>query len=301
MNKKYESLTKKELIALIEQKDKLLSNKEYGLVWVDESDQEDVVLLCQKNKPIIVEDKSKAIKTDDSVANLLIEGDNFHSLTVLKESYFNQVDFIYIDPPYNTGSKNDFKYNDCWVTKNDSCIHSKWLNFMYKRLLLAKDLMSNSGVIFISIGEKELSNLNLVCEKIFGRENFLTIITRLSKSASDKGSHFAPSCDYIICYAKDKNSLNPENFYEHADESLYKKSDEYGKYRDDVAFYQASLDPLRGCINQRYFIKAPDGSYLIPPGVVFPEKISDAAFVRPKSKNDKVLCLIFYLILLQYF
>ncbi len=288
MNKKYESLTKKELIALIEQKDKLLSNKEYGLVWADESEQEDVVLLCQKNKPIIVEDKSKAIKTDDSVANLLIEGDNFHSLTVLKESYFNQVDFIYIDPPYNTGSKNDFKYNDCWVTKNDSCIHSKWLNFMYKRLLLAKDLMSNSGVIFISIGEKELSNLNLVCEKIFGRENFLTIITRLSKSASDKGSHFAPSCDYIICYAKDKNSLNPENFYEQADESLYKKSDEYGKYRDDVAFYQASLDPLRGCINQRYFIKAPDGSYLIPPGVVFPEKISDAAFVRPKSKNDKV-------------
>ncbi len=266
----------------------MMTKNKYGLVWNKDTEAEKVVLMCQEKKPELKEIKEKEIKTNNSVSNMLIEGDNYLSLTVLSKQYSEKVDFIYIDPPYNTGSKHDFKYNDCWVSKHDKCSHSKWLNFIYKRLVIAKNLLKDSGIIFISIGEKEVSNLNLICSEIFGEENFLSLITRVSKTASDKGNHFAPSCDYIVCYAKNKERLNPDNFYEEVDESLYKKCDEKGRFRDDVAFYQASLDPMRGCINQRYYIKAPDGSLLIPPGNIFPEDLKDAAFIRPKTKHDKV-------------
>ena len=196
---------------------------------------------------------------------------------------------LYIDPPYNTGNKNDFKYNDYYIDKDDGYKHSKWLNFMEKRLNLARTLMKNSGVIFISIGEQELGNLNILCNTIFGSNNFLSIIARISKTASDKGACFAPSCDYIVCYAKDKSHIDTSNFYDDVNEDLYNKTDIDGrKYRDDIAFYQSSLDPMRGCTNQRYYVECPDGSFVIPPGNVMPEKIEDGSLVKPATKNDKV-------------
>jgi adenine-specific DNA-methyltransferase len=134
---------------------------------------------------------------------------------------------------------------------------------MEKRLQLAKNLLKEDGVIFISIGEQEASNLNLLCGKIFRHENFLTLISRISKTASDLGSHFAPSCDYVVCYAKNKANIDTSSFYDEVDEDLYTKEDRDGKYRDDIALYQSSLNDLRP--NQKYFIQCPDGSKVIPP------------------------------------
>lgn len=162
--KKYENYTKEQLI----QKIKQLESKKYGLVWDDEKEPEKVVLECQNNIPILKKIDEKTIKTHiEKSTNILIEGDNYHALQVLNYTHKGQIDIIYIDPPYNTGNK-DFKYNDSFVDKEDGYRHSKWLNFMSKRLKLAHNLLKDDGVIFISIGKDEVSQLSLLVKDIFG-------------------------------------------------------------------------------------------------------------------------------------
>lgn len=263
MAKDFSKLSKEELLKLVEKQEAELDAKKYGLVWDRERESEQVVLDCENNLPILKRIAKKEIRTDESDDNIFIEGDNYHSLTVLNYTHKGKIDFIYIDPPYNTGKKDEWKYNDKFIDENDSYRHAKWLNMMEKRLELSKHLLKEDGIIFISIGEQEVANLNLLCGKVFRHENFLTIIARISKTASDLGSHFAPSCDYIVCYAKDKTKLDVSNFYDEVDEDLYTKEDENGKYRDDVALYQKSLKDIRP--NQKYFIDCPDGSKVIPP------------------------------------
>jgi len=260
---KYKNLSKEELLKLVEKRDAELDSKKYGLVWDREKEPEQIVLDCENNLPILKKVNEKEIKTNESEDNIFIEGDNYHSLTVLNYTHKGKIDLIYIDPPYNTGKKDEWKYNDKFIDENDSYRHAKWLNMMEKRLDLAKHLLKEDGVIFISIGEQEVSNLNLLCGKVFRHDNFLTLIARISKTASDLGKHFAPSCDYVVCYARNKANIDTSNFYDEVDEDLYTKEDENGRYRDDVALFQNSLKDLRP--NQKYFIKCPDGSKVIPP------------------------------------
>lgn len=288
MAKDYSKLSKEELLKLVAKQDAELDLKSFGLVWDREKEPEQVVLDCENNLPILERIKSKEIKTDESDDNIFIQGDNYHALTVLNYTHKGKIDFIYIDPPYNTGKKDEWKYNDKFIDENDSYRHAKWLNMMEKRLELAKHLLKEDGVIFISIGEQEASNLNLLCGKIFRHENFLTLISRISKTASDKGNIFAPSCDYVVCYAKNKANIDASNFYDEVDEDLYTKEDKDGIYRDDIALYQSALDPMRGCSNQRYFILCPDNSLVIPPGNIFPTEKKEASHIKPSSKEDKV-------------
>ncbi len=263
MTKDYSILTREELIKIVKKQDAELDLKSYGIVWDREKEPEQVVLDCENNLPILKRISKKEINTDNSDDNIFIEGDNYHALTVLNYTHKGKIDFIYIDPPYNTGKKDEWKYNDKFIDENDSYGHAKWLNMMEKRIELAKNLLKEDGVIFISIGEQEVSNLNLLCSKIFRPENFLTLISRISKTASDLGNHFAPSCDYVVCYAKNKANIDTSNFYDEVDEDLYTKEDKDGKYRDDVALYQKSLKDIRP--NQKYFIDCPNGSKVIHP------------------------------------
>ena len=152
---------------------------------------------------------------------------------------------------------------------------------MNKRLRLAKQLLNEEGVIFCSIGQEELANLTMLFNKIFNENNQLGIITRVSKTAGDKGNYFAPTTDYILAYAK--NKLKVDGFTDVVNEKLYKKIELDGerkgdKYRDDVAFYQSSLDTRP---NQRYFIKCPDGSLVIPPGISMPKIKLDGEKAEP--------------------
>jgi adenine-specific DNA-methyltransferase len=280
----YKDWSKDELIKLVQKQEKELDLKSYGIVWDREKEPEQVVLDCENNLPILKRVKEKELKNNLSDDNIIIEGDNYHSLTVLNYTHKGKIDFIYIDPPYNTGNKNEWKYNDKFIDENDSYKHAKWLNMMEKRIELSKNLLKEDGIIFISIGEQEVSNLNLLCSKIFRPENFLTLISRISKTASDKGNHFAPSCDYIVCYAKNKKCIDTSNFYDEVDEDLYTKEDENGKYRDDIALYQSSLDARP---NQRYFIECPNGSLVIPPGKSMPTKKEEGAKAKPE-KGDGV-------------
>ncbi len=288
MRKDYSKLSKEDLLKLVEKQEAELDLKKFGLVWDSEKEPEQVVLDCENNLPILKRITKKEIRTDESDDNIFIEGDNYHALTVLNYTHKGKVDVIYIDPPYNTGKKDEWKYNDKFIDENDSYRHAKWLNMMEKRLELAKHLLKEDGVIFISIGEQEVSNLNLLCGKVFRHENFLTLIARVSKTASDKGSHFAPSCDYVVCYAKNKANIDTSNFYDEVDEDLYTKEDKDGIYRDDIALYQSALDPMRGCSNQRYFILCPDDSLVIPPGNIFPTEKKEAAHIKPSTGEDKV-------------
>ena len=203
----YENNSKDELVKIIEQLELELSNKKYGLVWDKEREPEQVVLNCQNNLPILKEVEDKHIKTDDSDDHILIEGDNYHALSVLNYTHENKIDVIYIDPPYNTGSK-DFIYNDFFVEKEDKYRHSKWLNFMEKRLNLAKNLLKKDGVVFISIDDNEAFNLKLLCDKIFGETNFLGNIIRNTNSTKNQSNYLSITYDHTLVYAKNESVLN---------------------------------------------------------------------------------------------
>jgi len=179
--KDYKNWDKDDLIKEIEQ---LRKHKEYGLVW--ENNPEDVVERCKTEFPILEEVKKKEITTDpEKPINLLIEGDNYHALSVLNYTHKGKIDVIYIDPPYNTGNK-DFVYNDQYVDKEDSYRHSKWLSFMYKRLYLSKTLLKRNGSIFISIDDNEYPRLVMLIEKIFGENNIKTICIKMSEATGVK-------------------------------------------------------------------------------------------------------------------
>lgn len=228
--KKYQNYTKEQLI----QKIKQLESKKYGLVWDDEKEPEKVVIECQNNIPILKKIDEKTIKTDiQKPTNILIEGDNYHALQVLNYTHKGQIDVIYIDPPYNTGNK-DFKYNDSFVDKEDGYRHSKWLNFMSKRLKLAHNLLKDSGVIFISIDDNEVAQLKLLCNEVFGEDNFINSITIMSNPRGRQSSkHFAETHEYGLVYAKNaKNiTINGEALTE-SQIKEYNKKDEYGNYRE---------------------------------------------------------------------
>lgn len=130
----------------------LRSKKKYGLVWEDKP--EDIEQRMLDDQPVLVEVPERAILSDDAEApnHILIEGDNLEALTALSYTHAGKIDVIYINPPYNTGNK-DFKYNDAYVDKEDAYYNSKWLSFMNKRLKIAKNLLSDKGVILISIGD----------------------------------------------------------------------------------------------------------------------------------------------------
>lgn len=196
--KSYEDLEKR----IIELESKLKFLNKYGLVWDKEDTKEDVVLHCENNIPLLVQEEDKKIICNEGENNILIEGDNYHALTALNFVAKETIDIIYIDPPYNTGH-NDFSYNDKFVDKEDCYRHSKWLNMISKRLVLAKELLKKDGIIFISIDDKEQANLKLLCDSIFGENNFIT------NFCWEKTQHFGrqkinyySNCEYILCYAK---------------------------------------------------------------------------------------------------
>lgn len=194
----------------------LKANKKYGLVWDKENIPEKVVEDCISNIPVLKPVHELDIKKGN-LNNILIEGDNYHVLTTLNGVLMESIDVIYIDPPYNTGEK-DFKYNDTYVNKEDAYYHSKWLNFMSKRLKLAKELLKPDGVILISIDEHEHSNLCLLCDSIFGQK-VGEVIRKTRTVTGDSSTSFNLQHEYCVIYCK-----------RNADVSLYGKEKSFEGY-----------------------------------------------------------------------
>ncbi|MCR4321922.1 MAG: DNA methyltransferase [Candidatus Brocadiaceae bacterium] len=168
----YEDYTREQLI---EELKKLSKRKKYGLVWEEEKTKEKFEADAEGKLPVLVEDKQREIKTDpDKPTHILIEGDNYHALSVFNYTHAKSIDVIYIDPPYNTGAK-DWKYNNDYVDVNDSYRHSKWLQFMYNRLMLAKKLLKNDGVLICAIDENEQAHLGVLLEEIFNSYESITL------------------------------------------------------------------------------------------------------------------------------
>jgi len=186
-----------------------LKQNKFGLVWLDvpEAFEDDV----ENKLPILEEVPKLAIDSKDGKpTHLLIEGDNYHALTCLNYTHKGKVDVIYIDPPYNTGS-DGFKYKDKRILDkypdgrpvevDNPLRHSYWLSFMKKRLELAQDLLTGTGVIFISIDDNEVAQLKLLADEIFGKDNFVAQLVWAAGRKNDS-KLISVSHEYILCYIK---------------------------------------------------------------------------------------------------
>ena len=205
--KKLDSISQDERAYLI---NLVNTKKKYGLVWEDKP--EDVEEQLRENLPVLKEVKEKAIiNGEDNPNHILIEGDNLHALTALTFTHEGKIDVIYIDPPYNTGNK-DFKYNDSFVDKEDSYRHSKWLSFMDKRLRIAKRLLSDKGVIFMSIDDNENAQLKLLCDEIFYEKNLISDVIWQSRKSVSNDTFVSLNHNYTLIYAKDISYIEKNNF-----------------------------------------------------------------------------------------
>ena len=219
----------------------------------------------------------------DNTKNLYIEGDNLDVLKLLRETYLNKVKMIYIDPPYNTG--HDFVYEDDFATSaedylqasksydeqgnrmfqnNDSNgrFHSDWLSMIYSRLKIAKDLLSDDGVIFISIDDNEVNNLNKVCEEIFGSGNYVSdIIWRKKAGGANDSTDIAVEHEYIVCYRKLLNGINKIPLSEERIKE-YKFSDEKEETHGKYTIKNLNDKSLQDSKGLHFDIVCPDGSIL---------------------------------------
>lgn len=191
------------LLAYLSDLEKDVGAKKYGLVFEEHREEIDEVLAT--HTPVLTEDGSLFIDNGGQM-NFLIEGDNLASLQLLEKTHKGKIDLIYIDPPYNTGNQ-DFIYDDCYVDTEDGFRHSKWISFMTKRLYAARSLLTEKGVVFIQISDIELAQLRLLCDTVFGEDNFLNIISVNMKniagaSGGGEDKRFKKNCEYILVYAK---------------------------------------------------------------------------------------------------
>ncbi len=234
-----------------------ITSKKYGLVW--EEHEENVDMQMKTHVPVFTEIKEREIIGDENNPNFnfLLEGDNLHSLKLLEKTHKGKIDVIYIDPPYNRGS-NDFIYDDDFVDTEDSFKHSKWLSFMSQRLKIGRELISNRGVIFISIDDNEYSQLKLLCDDIFGPRNFLGTYIKQSKVGGGNDSKFIVSeHEYCLVYSKKVDEALPMSI-KHDDHYLkrYKEQDKNGRYFWDTFARPGLKNPIV------YDIEAPDGTII---------------------------------------
>ena len=231
----------------------LRESKTYGLVWEDKP--EDVEERLREELPVLTEVSDRAIISDnpDAPNHIIIEGDNLEALSTLAYTHAGKIDVIYIDPPYNTGNK-DFIYNDSYVDSEDSYRHSKWLSFMSKRLRIAKKLLSDRGVIFISIDDNEQANLKLLCDEIFGLSNCVgTIPTVMNLKGNQSEYGFAGTHEYTIVFTKNKNICVLGNLVASDEEIETWTEDEIVFYKKGATLKRTGADAPRTSRPYGYF------------------------------------------------
>lgn len=237
-----------------------INGQKYGLVF--EEHREAIDEKRESHLPVLTEEKELFVDGGGEM-NFLLEGDNLASLQLLEKTHKGKIDVIYIDPPYNTGNK-DFIYDDDFVDSADSFRHSKWLSFMEKRLQIARDLLSEKGVIFISIDDNEQATLKILCDEIFGENNFVgNYIWRKKYGGGQAVDYFSTEHEYICVYRK-----SDQMFW--LDESVERSSKEFN-HSDSKGIFKTTKLAKWGNTSRRedrptmYFpIKAPDNSDCFP-------------------------------------
>ncbi|WP_397596529.1 DNA methyltransferase [Silanimonas sp.] len=254
---KYDALDREALVRLLERRD---AERQLGLVWerdeleADRADHRDYVALGLE--PSLSHD-------DGPWPNLIIEGDNLDALRALRMSHAGRIRCIYIDPPYNTGNR-DFVYNDRFVDKTHRFRHSLWLEFMHKRLVLARELLSPDGVIFVSIDDNEVFRLGMLMDQVFGNDHHVaTCIWQKRYSRENRGA-IGDAHEYVIAYGRDLDSFkDSRNLIPPTEQqaAIYKNpnNDPRGRWRV-IPMTAQGFRP-----NQMYPIEGPDGSVHLPP------------------------------------
>lgn len=287
----------KELLAEIEALKKKLEiannrikTEKYGITWLDvpEAFEEE----SENQLPILTEVKEKAIKNKDGKpTHILIEGDNYHSLTCLNYTHKGKIDLIYIDPPYNTGvtGRDIFRYKDKRVldkypdgteVKKDSPLrHSYWLSFMYKRLELAKELLTDDGAIFISIDDNEVANLKLIMNQIFGSDNFVGQWHWFKSATPPNLSHkIKKNVEYVLGWEKKKNNTR------------YSGVKKISKSTDPITKPQNSIKTLNFPAGSLNFKTIESGK--IEPGTYgtkkFPNKLLNELIIEDNTNSNEV-------------
>ena len=255
----------------------------YEFTWVGKKEA-----IVEANKPIrktLRPCKEESVNWD-STKNLYIEGDNLEVLKLLQESYLGKVKMIYIDPPYNTG--NDFIYNDDFKmtgeeyadvageidedgnrmvknTDTNGRFHSDWCSMIYSRLMLARNLLSDDGVIFISIDDNEVDNLRKICDEIFGSNNYVANLIWQSTPGSNTGDDVKTVTENILLYSKNKSSCHFLN-QEISDNEKYSNHDEYYEKRGGYVLNKLDRRMTGSHYSEalNYSIRMPDGSLLYP-------------------------------------
>lgn len=250
------------------------SREKYQFTW---NGKAKAIKLAQTPSSATLRPCKEKSKNWDTTENLYVEGDNLEVLKQLQKTYYGKIKMIYIDPPYNTG--NDFVYHDDFKNsienykeqtnqagssnpESNGRFHTDWLNMMYPRLILAKNLLTDKGVLVLSIDDNEITNLRVMCDEIFGEKNFVNcFIWNCSTAGGIRPKFASKTHEYILCYAKNKNNLDQINAPLSSDAiKMYNQKDSKGLYRDkDFIFKNKSNN-----INQRYEIECPDGEKVHP-------------------------------------
>jgi len=264
------------------------SNERYVLNWAGKSDAFKV--LQTPTTKTLIPAKEESVNFDDT-KNIFIEGENLEVLKVLQKSYFGKVKMIYIDPPYNTGndsfiypdkfseSKADYekrvgdKDEEGYITKDgmfrknskeNGQYHSNWLNMMMPRLYLAKNLLRQDGVIFVSIDDNEVHNLKILMDEVFGEENFLGNVVRSTGQTTGQDSGgLGASFDFVLAYSKQEVDLSGLKLNE-KDLKRFENQDDNGKYAYDQMRKTGSQDKREDRPNMFYPVLAPDGTEVYP-------------------------------------
>lgn len=260
------------------------TKEKYQLTWPGK--KEAILLANTRTTKTLRPLKEKSVDFDNT-ENIYIEGDNLEALKILQESYLNKIKCIYIDPPYNTG--NDFIYNDNFNkntneeledsgqvdeegnrlitnTESNGRFHSDWLSMMYSRLKLARNLISDDGVIFISIGNDEIDNLGKIMDEIFGENNFIAqlVWTNNEGGGSSDSKFFKIKHEYVLCYAKNINNTVEICSVEIEDTTRYKLSDKHFNERGKYQLVKLASASLQYSTSLDYPIIAPDGTKVMP-------------------------------------
>jgi adenine-specific DNA-methyltransferase len=275
-------IDKEELLSILG--DGIESNEEYyRFTWAGKS-----MARREANKPstATLRPDKESSKDWDTTQNIFIEGDNLEVLKLLQKSYANKIKMIYIDPPYNTGK--DFVYKDNYNdnlgnylaitgqvdeegkrintnSESDGRYHSNWLNMMYPRLKLARNLLTDDGVIFISIDDNEIVNLRKLCDELLGEENFIAdlIWTNKEGGGSSDTLHFRVKHEHILCYAKNNMRLKIIGT-EISNEDRYKDSDEFVSDRGNYYLQKLGMGSIQYSESLDYPIEATDGTIIFP-------------------------------------
>jgi len=271
MQSKYAHLSKEELIAQLMKRD---AERKLGLVWERNAIEHDSAL----NGDFVALDFMSELSVGEApYQNIIIEGDNFDALRYLSIAYRGRVKCIYIDPPYNTGNK-DFIYNDKFVDKEDSYKHSKWLEYMYRRLTLARDLLTEDGAIMVSINDENRAKLELLLDQVFPNMRIGSFVWRTKDTGNDSGKNLSQVHEHVLVYGNPLFSFNGKDL-------------DLGKYRyvDDNG-HKYTLNPItkahtyKDRRNTYYPIQDPDTGYWYPcdPNAVW--RYSSEARLKPGQK-----------------